>query len=654
MSASMVDDRYQQLFESTVDYAVFHLSLAGTVETWNPGAQRIFLYEPGEIIGRSGTLLFTPEDNLQGVPEHELRFAIQSGRAEDSRWHIRKDGSRFWANGVMVGLRDEAGTVTGVAKIIRDDTELKRSEELLQYQLNLADAIASNAAEGLMLVDKEGRLTFINPSAQSMFGWSQGELEGELLHDRLRCRAADGNWLSSEECPHMKVLSTGETLRSEEDFFLHKDGRLIPISSSIAPIPSDSTISGAVLVVRDLTHQKSSEALQKENEAALQQSQKLESIGVLAGGIAHDFNNLLTGIMGNAGLARRALNTGKTEQAASLMGDVLSASQRAADLTRQLLAYAGKGRFVIASVDLCQLVSEVSTLIRASISKKISLVIDVPEDCPLVEADRAQLQQLVMNLVINGGEAIGDEPGTLTVRVRTEHFTERRERPRTEGFPIVTGEYVRIDVTDTGAGMDPETRDRIFEPFFTTKFLGRGLGLSAALGIVRGHRGAISLRSEPGRGTTFTVLLPVPRERRTPDRVSGHFLVEHGLQGVGTILVADDEEGIRALVSNVLGDAGYTVELAEDGQQAVERLRDLGDDVRLILLDLTMPELGGAEAATELRRMQPNTPIVAMSGYGDIEVLQQFSEAGVDEFLPKPFTPEELAAKVRDVLSPVP
>ncbi len=653
MSANMAHDRYQQLFESTVDYAVFHLSLDGTVETWNPGAQRIFLYEPAEIIGRSGTLLFTPEDNLHGVPEHELSTAIQSGRAEDSRWHIRKDGSRFWANGVMVGLRDGAATVTGVAKIIRDDTELKRSEELLQYQLNLAEAIASNAAEGLMLVDTEGRLTFINRSAQHMFGWSQGELEGELLHDRLRCRAADGNWLSSEECPHMKVLSTGETLRSEEDFFLHKDGRLVPISSSVAPIPSDNTIRGAVLVVRDLTQQKSSEAAQRENEAALQQSQKLESIGVLAGGIAHDFNNLLTGIMGNAGLARRALNTGKAEQAASLMGDVLSASQRAADLTRQLLAYAGKGRFVISSVDLCKLVSEVSTLIRASISKKISLVIDVPEDCPLVEADRAQLQQLVMNLVINGGEAIGDEPGTLTVRIRTEHFTERRERPRTEGFPIVTGEYVRIDVTDTGAGMDPETRGRIFEPFFTTKFLGRGLGLSAALGIVRGHRGAISVRSELGRGTTFTVLLPVPREQHGPDRTSGHFHVEHGLRGVGTILVADDEEGIRALVSNVLGEAGYTVELAEDGQQAVDLLRHLGDDVRLILLDLTMPELGGAEAATELRRMQPNTPIVAMSGYGDIEVLQQFSEAGVDEFLPKPFTPEELAAKVRDVLSPV-
>lgn len=649
----MTIDRYKLLFEETVDYAVFHLSLSGVIETWNPGAARIFGYEASEVVGRPGSVLFTPEDNLQGAPEHEIRFAAETGRTEDSRWHLRKDGSRFWANGVMIGLRDGSERVVGLAKIIRDDTERKRAEELLQYQLNLADAIATNAAEGIFLIDNEGRTTFVNPTAEAMFGWSQDELVGHFLHEKLHCRRPNGTRYPNHECHHMGVLESGQTVRSDGDFFVHRDGRAVPISCLVAPIRSDNTIAGAVMVVRDLSEQKQAEAMQRENEEALQQAQKLESIGVLAGGIAHDFNNLLTGIMGNAGLARRAIVAGRSEQAAALLRDVMAASERAADLTRQLLAYAGKGRFVIQPVDLCKLVSEVSTLIRASISKKITLVIDVPDDCPLVEADRAQLQQLVMNLVINGGEAIGDEPGTLTVRIRTEHFTERRERPRTEGFPIVPGEYVRIDVTDTGAGMDPETRSRIFEPFFTTKFLGRGLGLSAALGIVRGHRGAISVRSEPGQGTTFTVLLPVPRESRRPDRVSGHVGVEHDLQGFGTILVADDEEGLRSLVASVLQDAGYTVELTPNGAQAVERLRQLGERVRLILLDLTMPILGGAEVATELRRIHPEVPIVTMSGYGDIEVMQRFREVAVDDFLPKPFTPEQLVAKVRDVLTPM-
>src|SRR3954469_16138879 len=544
----MDSDRYRLLCESTVDYAVFHISPAGLVETWNAGAERIFGYAPAEIVGRHGSLLFTPEDNLQGIPERELRFAIETGRAQDSRWHIRKDGSRFWANGVMVGFRDDAGNLAGIAKIVQDDTELKRSEERLQYQVNLADAISANAAEALFLVDSEGRTTFANPMAEVMFGWTKDELVGQFLHDKLTCGSQSAS-ATMEDLYQVQTLLTGETLRGQEGYFVHKDGHHVPITCSIAPIRGDGHIAGAVLVVRDLTEQRQAEQAERENAEALQQAQKLESIGVLAGGIAHDFNNLLTGIMGNAGLARRALDAGKTDLAADLLRDVVSASQKAADLTRQLLAYAGKGRFVIAPVDVCRLVTEVSALIRASISKKISLVLDIPEDCPSVEADRVQLQQLVMNLVLNGGEAIGEEPRTLTVRVRAEHFTERRERPRAEGFPIVTGEDVRIDVTDSGAGLEAETPAPIFEPFFTTKFLGRGLGLSAALGIVRGHRGAISVRSEPGQGTTFTVLLPVPREPRVSDRVSGHFLVEHGLQGAGTILVADDEEGIRALVS---------------------------------------------------------------------------------------------------------
>jgi two-component system cell cycle sensor histidine kinase/response regulator CckA len=645
-------DRYRLLFEGTVDYAVFHVSPAGMVETWNIGAERIFGYEAPEIIGRHASILFTPEDNLQGVPERELKFAMETGRAQDSRWHLRKDGSRFWANGVMVGLRDDAGSLVGLAKIVKDDTDLKQSEELLQYQLNLADAIASNAAEALFLVDSEGRTTFANPTAEAMFGWASDELVGQFLHQKLHF-GPEGIPTLLGDSPTQHVIRTEETVREEEGLFSHKDGHSVPVSCSIAPIRGDGTIAGAVLVVRDLTEQRRTEAAERENEQALQQSQKLESIGVLAGGIAHDFNNLLTGIRGNAGLARRAIAAGRSEQAAALLRDVLAASERAADLTRQLLAYAGKGRFVIQPVDLCRLVTEVSTLIRASISKKVTLVMDVADDCILIDADRAQLQQLVMNLVINGGEAIGDQPGTLTVRIRTEHFTERREHTRTEGFPIATGEYARVDVSDTGAGMDEETRSRIFEPFFTTKFLGRGLGLSAALGIVRGHRGAIGVRSEEGKGTTFTILLPVPREVRRAERISGHTSIDYESNGGGTILVADDEEGVRSLVASVLEEAGYTVELASDGGEVVKRLRELGDRVRLVILDLTMPTLGGGEAATELRRIRPDIPIIAMSGYGDIELMERFGQAGVDDFLPKPFSPGQLAAKVRDALAPM-
>ena len=647
----MDSDRYRQLAESLVDYGVFHVGLDGLIESWNPGAERIFGYTPQEIIGQHGSVLFTPEDVFRGEPEREMRFALETGRAPDIRWHLRKDGTRFWATGVMARVQGDDGAVAGLAKVMRDSSEQKHSDELLQYHLNLADAIASNAAEALFLVNADGRTTFANPSAEAMFGWTQAELIGEFLHDKLHSTCPHEAAHPLAECPQMKVLVSGETLRGQEDFFRHKDGHLVPITCSTAPIKGDNQIAGAVLVVRDISEEKLAAEVEREREEALRQAQKLESIGVLAGGIAHDFNNLLTGIMGNAGMARRAVQAGRTEHAATLLGDVLKASERAADLTRQLLAYAGKGRFLVEPLNVCQLITEVSTLIHTSISKKITLVLDIPEECPLIEGDRTQLQQLVMNMVINGGEAIGDDPGTLTVRLRVEHFTERRERMRTEGFPIFAGEYVRVDVIDTGAGMDQETRSRIFEPFFTTKFLGRGLGLSAALGIVRGHRGAIGVRSEPGSGTTFTVLLPVMRVSTVTPRDAEPPSPELERPGVGTIMVVDDEPAVRALSESILSEAGYGVVLAEDGIRAVEQVKAMGECISLVVLDLTMPRLAGAETAREIRRILPNVPIVAMSGYGDVEVMERFSGAQIDDYLPKPFSPEQLVAKVGGALA---
>lgn len=647
----MDDVQYRQLAAALVEYAVFHVSLNGLVESWNPGAERIFGYTSDEIIGLHGSVLFVPEDVFRGEPEREMKFALETGRAADNRWHLRKDGTHFWANGVMVRLQGEDGAVTGLAKVMRDSSEQKQSDELLQYHLSLADAIASNAAEALFLVNAEGRTTFANPSAEAMFGWNRQELIGEFLHEKLHIDCPDEASHPLAECAHMKVLVSGETLRGQEDFFRHREGHLVPVTCSTAPIRGDGRIAGAVLVVRDISAEKEADEVEREREEALRQAQKLESIGVLAGGIAHDFNNLLTGIMGNAGMARRAVLAGRSEHAVTLLGDVLKASERAADLTRQLLAYAGKGRFLVEPLDLCHLITEVSTLIRTSISKKITLVLDVPEECPPIEGDRTQLQQLVMNMVINGGEAIGEDPGTLTVRLRTEHFTERRQRMRTEGFPIFPGLYIRIEVIDTGAGMDAETRDRIFEPFFTTKFLGRGLGLSAALGIVRGHRGAIGVRSQPGEGTTFTVLLPAVRVPHTAPRDAEEPSPERTERGVGTILVVDDEPAVRALSESVLKEAGYSVVLAEDGIQAIERVQAMGEEISLVVLDLTMPRLAGAETARELRRILPNLPIVAMSGYGDAEVMERFSGAQIDDYLPKPFSPEQLMVKVSGALA---
>lgn len=648
----MEDERYRLIVEASTDYAIFHVSLDGIIQTWNPGAERIFGFAGEEIVGRHGSILFVPEDVFRGEPEREIKFAAETGRAQDSRWHLRKDGSRFWADGVMVGLRDRAGALLGLAKIVRDDSGGKQAEKLLTYQLNLADAIASNAAEALFLMDSEGRTTFANPAAVQMFGWTPEELIGQPFHAKLHSHRIDGSVYPISECPHVQVLGTGQTLRGQSDFFIHKEGRMLPVTCSTAPFKGDGAIAGAVLVVRDVSEERQAEAASREREEALRQAQKLESIGVLAGGIAHDFNNLLTGIMGNAGLARRAILDDRSERAADLLQDVLKASERAADLTRQLLAYAGKGQFVIEALDMCKMVTEDSALIRTSISKQISLVLDIPSECPPIEGDRTQLQQLVMNLVINGGEAIGDAPGTLTLRIRTEHLTERRQRIRTEGFPIFAGDYVRVDVTDTGSGMDKETRDRIFEPFFTTKFLGRGLGLSAALGIVRGHRGAIGVTSELDKGTTFTVLLPVVGAPQESQRAAPEVQLEDELRGVGTVLVADDDPMVRSLAASILREAGYVVELVEDGLQAVERLQQLGDKVSLVLLDLTMPRLSGADAARRLREVQPEVPIVAMSGYGDIEVMERFSGARIDDFLPKPFRPDQLTAKVRGVLAP--
>ena len=370
----------------------------------------------------------------------------------------------------------------------------------------------------------------------------------------------------------------------------------------------------------------------KDLEEQLRQAQKLESLGLLAGGVAHDFNNLLTGILGNASLVLEMLSPPEPER--SMLEDVVRASERAAELTRQLLAYAGKGKFVVQPVHLSEVVREISQLVRSSIPRKVELKMNLPADLPLVEADPSQMQQLVMNLVINAAEAIGDQTGTVEVTTCVRHATG-------------SGVSVCLVVRDTGCGMDEPTRSQIFDPFFTTKFTGRGLGLAAVQGIVRSHGGTIQVKSHPGQGSDFEVCLPAmerhaglwqePQAAKTPPALSGS----------GVVLVVDDEEIVRRTAKATLQRYGYTVVEAENGREAVDLFQRMLDTVAVVLLDLTMPVMSGEETYRWMRALNPSVPVIVSSGYDEMEAARRFGGEGVMDFIKKPYVAQSLAEKVK-------
>ena len=382
-------------------------------------------------------------------------------------------------------------------------------------------------------------------------------------------------------------------------------------------------------------------------EEQLRQAAKLESLGVLAGGIAHDFNNLLVGILGNASLVRDTLPPSSTVR--PMLDSVIDASEQAAALTRQLLAYSGKGKFVIQPVDVSDLVRDMTKLVQASIPKSVVLRSRLTPGLPPVVADVAQLQQLIMNLVINAAEAIGDNPGSVTLTTGEQQVVDGETSGATVGAdPITPGRYVFFEVKDDGSGMDEATIAKIFDPFFTTKFTGRGLGLSAALGIVRGHQGFIQVASSPGRGSMFKVLFPAAREKIAPQPVHE---VKDDLTGSGVILLVDDEELVRRAAAAMLAHLGYTVLEAANGQEAIELFQRNLSNIMLVILDLSMPVMNGEECLKRLRSIKPDVPVLLSSGFSEAEAARRFQSAGVATFLQKPYTVQHLAELVNSALS---
>jgi CheY-like chemotaxis protein/two-component sensor histidine kinase len=363
------------------------------------------------------------------------------------------------------------------------------------------------------------------------------------------------------------------------------------------------------------------------------QTQKLESLGLLAGGIAHDFNNLLTGVMGNASLALENLSA--DDESRPLLDQVVASSERAAELTRQLLAYAGKGRFVVDHVNLSDLVRETSALVHASIPRAVELRFDMERDLPLIEADASQIQQIIMNLVINAAEAIADS-GIVEISTKRVAIVSDEE--------LEPGCYVCLEITDTGCGMDADTQAKIFDPFFTTKFTGRGLGLAAVQGIVRSHKGALRLRSVLGQGTVFKVLFPASELRRLESAERNQERKEQ--RGAGIVLIIDDEPVVGRVATGALSQLGYQVRTASSGYEGLAAFAENYQEIRVVLLDLTMPGLSSKEIFAKLKAVKPNVPVILSSGFSEMEVLKSFTADSISGFLQKPYT----AAQLRDVI----
>jgi PAS domain S-box-containing protein len=543
-----------------------------------------------------------------------------------------------------VPVRDERGQIACWAGINLDISALKQIEESLRASESRERA---RAEELEALMDAAPAAIFVahDPDCFSMTGNRMAyelvrRLSGSNLASPVSFRAfKDGIEIPAAELPVRKAASSGQPVRNFEFELVFEDGAAVNLLGDAVPLQGeDGRTRGAVGVFADITGLKRA-------EVRLREAQKLESLGLLAGGVAHDFNNLLVGVIGNASMAKEMLPP--DHPASELMDGVLKAGEQAAHLTRQMLAYSGKGRFLVEAVDLTALVSEMCGLVRPSIAKKIALDLDLERGLPPVQADRGQIQQVFMNLALNAAEAIGSHEGRITVSTGVRDVDEAYMRLHPETAELQPGKYVSLAVRDTGCGMDEATRARIFDPFFSTKFTGRGLGLAAVAGILRGHKGAILVASEPGKGSCFTVLFAAAEGAA----VTGKAAVRNvELQGSGVVLVVDDEKPVRELVRRVLERQGYTVLLADSALGAIDVCKRHPGDIALVMLDLSMPHMSGDEALPELRKLRPGVKVLVSSGYSESETMTLFKGQTVSGFIQKPYTGTSLAEKVKACL----
>jgi PAS domain S-box-containing protein len=634
------DDRlFRSIFDNTLEAIVITDARGRILEA---NAEACFLF--GRTVAE---LRSTLPSQLIDLGDARVQAAFMAGVGEGRFTGLlpvrRHDGAVFHADVSATRFTASDGEIRYCA-FVRDIAARDLAERALLASENRYRSLVETTGSALIGIGIDGRV----------FEWNR---EAERVHGCVRSQALGEDYYQAFLDPEVrdavrediaKVLG-GEPTRSFETTVRSRDGSAYHLIWNVARLMGvGGDAIGVIASGQDITELKRLDGERRALEAKVQHAQKLESLGVLAGGIAHDFNNLLVGILGNASLALMDLPDDSPLR--EIVADIETTALRAADLTKQMLAYSGKGRFVVHPVDLNALVREMAHLLQTVISKRAALRFDFALELPPVEADATQLRQIVMNLLTNASDAIGNDGGVITVRTGIMHATRDLLTSSYVDDELPEGRYAFIEVEDTGCGMDEATQGRIFDPFFSTKFTGRGLGLAATLGIVRGHRGTITVHSAPNAGTTFTVFLPCLQHWPEAARHAATARRER-FRGTGAVLVVDDDDTVRHVAQHMLERSGFTVLTAADGSDAVTTFGDNHDRIALVLLDLTMPTLGGEEAFRAMRQIRPDVRVVLMSGYSSHELAARYGAEGLAGFIQKPFRIEELERCLTSVLA---
>jgi PAS domain S-box-containing protein len=521
----------------------------------------------------------------------------------------------------------------GLENVVRERTgDLAQREQRIRLLLE-------STAEGIYGIDTRGTCTFCNSSGRRMLGYGkEADILGRNMHELIHHKKRDGSPHPEQDCKIYSAYRESRGSHADTEVFWRADGTSFPVEYWSYPIESNGTVAGAVVTFFDITERQ-------KLEAQLIQSQKMEAIGTLAGGVAHDFNNILTAIIGYGSILQRKMDD--ADPLKTGVANILESAQRAARLTKNLLTFGRKQPLTPVPVDLNAVVRRVEKLLLPLIGEDIELASELSDDDLIVQADAGQLEQVLMNLATNARDAM-PQGGRFSIRSEQTVFDARQARMH--GVQSA-GSFAVLSVSDTGSGMDESTRLKIFEPFFTTKEVGRGtgLGLAMAYGIIRQHNGTISVYSEIGKGTTFKICLPLLHRSAQEEQLPRS--EAPGSRGTETVLVAEDDKMVLALIRAVLQEHGYRVLEAQDGEQAVRVFSENGDGIKLVILDTIMPKMNGKQALSAIKALHPDVKVLFMSGYtADVINRQGLVDQGFD-LMQKPITPTELLTRVRKALN---